>query len=104
MPLTSPFSARATALEVIAGHDLRGQTALITGGASGIGLETTRALLRAGAHVFVAVRDPQRAAAALAGLEARSGQLEVITLDLGSLASVRMAAANVLSRAPGCSC
>ncbi|MFC4454847.1 oxidoreductase [Deinococcus sonorensis] len=100
MPLTSAFFARSTALDVIAGHDLSGQVALITGGASGIGLETTRALLHAGAQVLVAVRDAQRAAAALADLEARPGQLDLITLDLGSLASVRAAAAEVLARVP----
>ena len=100
MSVTSAFTREATALEVVAGHDLQGQTAVITGGASGIGLETTRALLHAGARVLVAVRDPERAGEALAALEAQPGQLETVTLDLASLASVRAAAAEVLGSTP----
>jgi NAD(P)-dependent dehydrogenase (short-subunit alcohol dehydrogenase family) len=96
----SAFTREATALEVIAGHDLSGSVAVITGGASGIGLETTRALLHAGARVLVAVRDPERAGEALAGLEARPGQLETVRLDLASLASVRAAAAQILASTP----
>lgn len=100
MSVTSTFTREATALEVISGHDLSGQTALITGGASGIGLETTRALLSAGARVLVAVRDPARAQEALAGLKAPAGQLETVQLDLASLASVRQAAAHLLASTP----
>ncbi|WP_407571014.1 oxidoreductase [Deinococcus altitudinis] len=100
MTVRSTFSREATALEVIAGHDLSGKVAVITGGASGIGLETTRALLHAGARVLVAVRDPERAAEALTTLEARPGMLETVTLDLASLASVRAAAAQVLAMTP----
>ncbi|WP_407539244.1 oxidoreductase [Deinococcus radiomollis] len=100
MTVRSAFTRDATALEVIAGHDLSGQVAVITGGASGIGLETTRALLHAGARVLVVVRDPERAAEALATLEARPGQLDTVTLDLASLASVREAAAQVLAMTP----
>jgi NAD(P)-dependent dehydrogenase (short-subunit alcohol dehydrogenase family) len=96
----SAFTREATALEVIAGHDLSGSVAVITGGASGIGLETTRALLHVGARVLVAVRDPERAGEALAGLEARPGQLETVRLDLASLASVRAAAAQILASTP----
>jgi NAD(P)-dependent dehydrogenase (short-subunit alcohol dehydrogenase family) len=92
----SAFTREATALEVIAGHDLSGSVAVITGGASGIGLETTRALLHAGARVLVTVRDPERAGEALAGLEARPGQLETVRLDLASLA----AAAQILASTP----
>ena len=100
MSVTSTFTREATALEVISGHDLSGQTALITGGASGIGLETTRALLSAGARVLVAVRDPARAQEALAGLKAPAGQLGTVQLDLASLASVRQAAAHLLASTP----
>ena len=100
MTVTSAFTREATALDVVAGHDLSGRTAVITGGASGIGLETTRALLAAGARVLVAVRDPARAAEALAGLEARPGQLDVTELDLASLASVRAAAGRLLASTP----
>src|SRR3569833_420220 len=55
--LTTPFDATSTADDVLAGVDLRGRRAIVTGGASGIGLETARALARAGAEVTLAVRD-----------------------------------------------
>ena len=58
-PLTSPFGADSTALEVVEGIDLRGRTAIVTGGSSGIGVETARALAHAGAAVTLAVRDVQ---------------------------------------------
>ena len=50
-PLTTPFHSHATTTEVLAGADLSGRRAIVTGGASGIGLETTRALAAAGAEV-----------------------------------------------------
>jgi NAD(P)-dependent dehydrogenase (short-subunit alcohol dehydrogenase family) len=100
MTITSAFTRDSSALEVIAGHDLSGETALITGGASGIGLETTRALLQAGARVLVAVRDPARAQGALSDLKAPVGMLGTVQLDLASLDSVRQAAAQVLAEAP----
>lgn len=83
-PIASGFGADTTADEVLAGIDLTGKTALVTGGYSGIGLETTRALAKAGAHVIVPARRPEVAAAALAGIDGT----EVGTLDLGDLASV----------------
>ena len=48
--VTSPFGFESTAAEVIAGIDLRGRRALVTGAASGIGVETARALASAGAE------------------------------------------------------
>ncbi|MFI5613989.1 SDR family NAD(P)-dependent oxidoreductase [Amycolatopsis sp. NPDC051903] len=54
---TTPFGATATAAEVIAGVDLTGRRAIVTGAASGIGAETARALASAGAEVTLAVRD-----------------------------------------------
>ena len=45
--VTTPFNAQSTAAEVIAGVDLTGKRAVVTGGASGIGLETARALAAA---------------------------------------------------------
>jgi NAD(P)-dependent dehydrogenase (short-subunit alcohol dehydrogenase family) len=56
-PITTPFSAQSTAAQVIAGIDLTGRRAIVTGGASGIGIETARALAGAGAEVTLAVRD-----------------------------------------------
>jgi NAD(P)-dependent dehydrogenase (short-subunit alcohol dehydrogenase family) len=70
--------------------ELDGKTALITGGNSGIGLETAVALGRAGAHVVITARDAGRGATALAEIETRSGSAaEVMPLDLASFASVR---------------
>ncbi|MEU7790585.1 SDR family NAD(P)-dependent oxidoreductase [Amycolatopsis sp. NPDC049159] len=79
----SGFGATSTAAEVLDGIDLTGKLALVTGGYSGIGLETTRALANAGAHVVVPARRRATAEAALDGLA------EVDELDLGDLDSVR---------------
>ncbi|MGW4729374.1 SDR family NAD(P)-dependent oxidoreductase [Streptomyces shenzhenensis] len=81
----SGFGAGSTADEVLAGIDLTGRLAIVTGGYSGLGLETTRALTRAGARVVVPARRPAVAHAALAGLD----DVEVDELDLGDLESVR---------------
>ncbi|WP_168120781.1 SDR family NAD(P)-dependent oxidoreductase [Paenibacillus sp. HB172176] len=55
--ITTGFHSKSTASEVVAGIDLAGRKAIVTGGASGIGLETARALAKAGAEVTLAVRD-----------------------------------------------
>ena len=88
---TSAFGHRSTALEVIAGHDLTGRAAIVTGGASGIGVETVRALATAGARVTIATRDLPKAQSVAATLRAETGseRIEAALLDLGSLASVR---------------
>ncbi|MEU8717856.1 oxidoreductase [Streptomyces sp. NPDC048663] len=70
--------------------DLTGRTAVVTGANSGIGRTAADALARAGAHVVLAVRDPERGRAAAAGL---TGSTEVRRLDLANLASVREFAA-----------
>ncbi len=77
-PLGTPFLPAATADEVLAGVDLKGRNAIVTGGHAGIGLEVTCALAKAGASVTIAARDPNRAVAALAGMEG----VEVGRLDL----------------------
>ncbi|MBE1581231.1 SDR family NAD(P)-dependent oxidoreductase [Amycolatopsis roodepoortensis] len=89
----SGFGARSTAAEVLDGIDLSGKLALVTGGYSGLGLETTRALANAGAHVVVPARRPADAEAALAGI---SGT-EVDELDLADLASVEAFARRFLA-------
>ncbi|GAA0394920.1 SDR family NAD(P)-dependent oxidoreductase [Streptomyces luteireticuli] len=91
--LGSGFGARSTTDDVLAGTDLTGRTALVTGGASGLGRETVRALARAGAHVLVAVRDPAGAAEALRGIPGA----EPLALDLGDPDSVRACAERVLA-------
>ena len=70
--------------------DLTGLVAVVTGANSGIGLEATRGLMQRGAHVVMACRNAEKAAAALARLEqsAPAGTAEVRPLDLASLASV----------------
>ncbi len=74
--------------------DLTGKLAVVTGANGGLGLETARALAGAGAHVVMAARDQEKAAAAEKSIREarRSVSLAVIPLDLGSLASVREAA------------
>ncbi len=102
MAITLPFHAQSTASEVIAGHDLAGKTALVTGASSGIGIETARALLAAHAAVVLAVRDPakgERVAQALRETT-RNVHAHVVTLDLGSLASIRAAAEQCRARWP----
>ncbi|MEV0634860.1 SDR family NAD(P)-dependent oxidoreductase [Streptomyces sp. NPDC050619] len=89
----SGFGARSTADDVLAGIDLTGKLALVTGGYSGLGLETTRALTKAGARVVVPAR---RAAAAHEALDGVDG-VEVDALDLGDLDSVRAFAERFLA-------
>src|SRR5450830_405674 len=57
-PLHSGIDATTTATEALAGRDLSGVQAIVTGGASGLGLETVRVLAGAGARVLVPARDP----------------------------------------------
>jgi NAD(P)-dependent dehydrogenase (short-subunit alcohol dehydrogenase family) len=83
--IDSGFGATSTAAEVLAGLDLAGRLTIVTGGYSGIGLETTRALTSAGAYVVVPARRVEPAREALADLD----HVEVDQLDLGDLASVR---------------
>ncbi|MFD2238214.1 SDR family NAD(P)-dependent oxidoreductase [Aureimonas populi] len=92
-PLGSGFGARTTAGEVLAGIDLSGKHAIVTGGHSGLGLETTKALAGAGARVIIASRDPASAAKATAGIDGVS----VEKLDLSDLDSVRSFADRILA-------
>lgn len=87
---TSPFTAASTALEVVAGLDLTGRTAIVTGAASGIGVETARALAHAGAEVTLAVRDVEagRRAAADISRGSAGARVHVAMLDLADPASV----------------
>ncbi|MFE6888467.1 SDR family NAD(P)-dependent oxidoreductase [Streptomyces sp. NPDC057694] len=83
--ITTPFGKRATASEVLDGVDLGGRRMIVTGGASGLGVETVRALAGAGAEVTVAVRDP----AAADGLVKEVPGARAAALDLTDPASVR---------------
>jgi NAD(P)-dependent dehydrogenase (short-subunit alcohol dehydrogenase family) len=83
-PIGSGFGKASTADQVIAGIDLAGKTAIVTGGYSGLGLETVRVFLAAGARVIVPARDVGRARTALAALPAA----EIWPMDLLDPASI----------------
>lgn len=83
-PISSGFGAASTAAEVIAGCDLTGRTAVVTGGYSGIGTETVRAFRSAGAKVVVPARDRAKAKANLADMpDVRLAPMDL--LDPGSI-------------------
>jgi NAD(P)-dependent dehydrogenase (short-subunit alcohol dehydrogenase family) len=84
MPLLSGFGPRTTAEEALAGRDLRGKIAIVTGGHAGLGLETTRVLSNAGAVVVIGSRDPKKAQIAVAKMK----NVEVDQLDLASPSSI----------------
>ncbi len=92
-PIGSGFGRHTTAAAVVAGIDLRGRTYIVTGGYSGIGLETVRALVGAGASVVVPARSRAKAAAELAGID----RVTVADMDLADLASVRRFAADFVA-------
>lgn len=81
----SGFDARSTTEDVLRGIDLTGKTAIVTGGYSGLGLVTTRALARAGARVVVLAKRPELASHELGGIDG----VEIDALDLADLDSVR---------------
>ena len=93
---TAIFGARSTALDVVQGIRLQGRRAIVTGGASGLGLETSRALAAAGAQVTLAVRNPAQGEAAATAIRAAQpdAQVRVAALDLADPASVRRFAAD----------
>ncbi|SHI78698.1 oxidoreductase [Propionispora hippei] len=68
VPINSGFGPQTTAKEILKGCDLTGKIAIVTGGYSGIGLETTRALANAGATVIVPARSPEKSLKALEGI------------------------------------
>jgi NAD(P)-dependent dehydrogenase (short-subunit alcohol dehydrogenase family) len=84
------FDRSSTALEVVAGHDLTGREAIVTGGTSGLGYETARALAAAGARVVITGRDAARGEQAVGELRQTTDNDKVVfrPLDLASLGSV----------------
>jgi NAD(P)-dependent dehydrogenase (short-subunit alcohol dehydrogenase family) len=78
--------------------DLTGRVAVVTGANGGLGLVTTHELAAKGAHVVMAARDQDKASTAEQQVRARNPEasVEVVPLDLGSLASVRKAADQIL--------
>ncbi|GAB5413834.1 MAG: SDR family NAD(P)-dependent oxidoreductase [Congregibacter sp.] len=96
-PVGSSFGHGSTATEVLSGADLSGKLAVVTGGYSGLGLETTRALLAAGADVVVPARRVAQAKQVLEGAIGRGGSLEIDELDLADLDSVNNFASRFLN-------
>jgi NAD(P)-dependent dehydrogenase (short-subunit alcohol dehydrogenase family) len=90
--MTSKFDADSTADDVLANRDLNGRHFFITGTASGIGLETARALASRGASILGAVRSFQKAEQAASQIRQAGGSLELVEMDLASQRSVRLAA------------
>lgn len=83
-PIKSGFNASSTTRDVIEGHDLSGKIAIVTGGGTGIGLETVKTLTNAGATVIVGARDVDKATKNLEGVR----NVEIEPLDLIDPASV----------------
>jgi NAD(P)-dependent dehydrogenase (short-subunit alcohol dehydrogenase family) len=85
VPLQSGFHAKSTASEVLQDINLAGKIAIVTGGYSGLGLETVRALASKGVKVIVPARSEARAKDALADV---AGDITTAPMDLADLASV----------------
>jgi NAD(P)-dependent dehydrogenase (short-subunit alcohol dehydrogenase family) len=96
------FGPTTTTEEVLEGIDLSGRIALVTGGSSGLGQETSRALAAHGAQVILTARDLPKGEKVAAAIRASTGnqRISVEELELGSLASVRAFAERVLTRYP----
>ncbi|MEZ5680605.1 MAG: SDR family NAD(P)-dependent oxidoreductase [Erythrobacter sp.] len=93
------FGFESTADEVLADRDLSGRTALVTGGYSGLGLETARAMAAKGAHIILSGRDATKLSAAADEIaEATGAKVETLVCDLASLASIRHATDEANSR------
>lgn len=90
--IQSPYKAASTSEDVMAGVDLAGKLAIVTGGYSGLGLVTTKALAKAGAQVIVPARDVVRAREALIGIDG----VTVQTMDLMRADSVKAFSRSVL--------
>jgi NAD(P)-dependent dehydrogenase (short-subunit alcohol dehydrogenase family) len=88
--ITTPYTASSTADDVLAGVDLSGVRAIVTGASSGLGAETARVLAAAGAETALAVRDTAAGDAVAATIARSAGRIRprVIRLDLADRASV----------------
>jgi NAD(P)-dependent dehydrogenase (short-subunit alcohol dehydrogenase family) len=80
--ITTPFCSESTAAEVVAGVDLTGKRAIVTGGSSGIGIETARALAAAGAEVTLAVRNAEAGRNVAEDIIATTGNADVRVAEL----------------------
>jgi NAD(P)-dependent dehydrogenase (short-subunit alcohol dehydrogenase family) len=93
-PINSGYGMRTDARDAIGGRDLTGKVAIVTGGYSGLGLETTKALAAAGAIVIVPARSAEKAQQALVGIP----NVEQAALDLADPKSIDAFAGGFLSR------
>lgn len=100
--MSQQFGAQSTVDDVVQGVNLRGKVAVVTGTSSGLGIETARALAKAGATVVMAARDRDKNERAMAAIRAQvdGADLVPVTLDLGDLDSVRRAGAEILAAYP----
>jgi NAD(P)-dependent dehydrogenase (short-subunit alcohol dehydrogenase family) len=99
--MTGKFGATSTTDEVLEGVDLSGKRILVTGVSAGLGVETARTLAAHGAQVVGAARDLKKAEVAIEQVRtqaAHGGGLELVELDLASLASVRACAETLISK------
>jgi NAD(P)-dependent dehydrogenase (short-subunit alcohol dehydrogenase family) len=98
----SEFGWGSTTDEVLAGKDLSGRTVFITGANSGLGQETARAMAARGAHVILAGRDQAKLDESVAAIRASvpAAQLDTLTVDLGSLESIRAATSRARQQFP----
>ena len=102
--MTTKFGATSTTDEVLDGVNLSGKRILVTGVSAGLGVETARTLAAHGAQVVGAARDLTKAKAATGEVRAQAangGGLELVELDLASLASVRACADALVSDGRG---
>jgi NAD(P)-dependent dehydrogenase (short-subunit alcohol dehydrogenase family) len=88
--ITTPFNAASTAADVVEGIDLTGRRVIVTGGASGIGIETARALASAGGDVTLAVRNLDAGEQTAKDITSSTGndRVHVEHLDLADRSSV----------------
>ncbi|MGF1723045.1 SDR family NAD(P)-dependent oxidoreductase [Vibrio kyushuensis] len=84
-PIQSAFDASSTASDVLQYVELSGKVVLITGGHSGLGFESTKALTNVGAHVIIGARDTLRASNAVRGVN----NVTIFPLDLSDIESVK---------------
>lgn len=92
-PIGSGFNAKSTADDVIQNIDLTGKIAIVTGGNTGIGLETTKVLAAAGATVIIPARDIEKAKKNLEGIR----NVEIVAMDLMSPTSIDAFAENFIA-------
>jgi NAD(P)-dependent dehydrogenase (short-subunit alcohol dehydrogenase family) len=98
----SSFGPETTTNDVLEGIELGGKTVLVTGGTSGLGRETVRALASKGAHVTLTARKAETGEETASAIRAETGakRIDVEELELGSLASIRAFAKRFLARNP----